>query len=232
MSNPIEGVNESVLVKNLGLVSYVPTFEAMQQFTINRDETSQDQIWLLEHHPVFTQGQAGKPEHMLAPGDIPVVQADRGGQVTYHGPGQFVAYVMIDIKRRKIGVRELVTALEESLVQVLARYDIQAYPKPDAPGVYVNEDKIASLGLRIKKGRSYHGLALNVDMDLSPFNRINPCGYQGLNMTQMADLCEQVELSNIQLQWLEQFGRLLALPMQIVDIVESKKSVSHSGIQS
>ncbi|WP_422382801.1 lipoyl(octanoyl) transferase LipB [Marinicellulosiphila megalodicopiae] len=204
----------------------------MQQFTINRDETSQDQIWLLEHHPVFTQGQAGKPEHMLAPGDIPVVQADRGGQVTYHGPGQFVAYVMIDIKRRKIGVRELVTALEESLVQVLARYDIQAYPKPDAPGVYVNEDKIASLGLRIKKGRSYHGLALNVDMDLSPFNRINPCGYQGLNMTQMADLCEQVELSNIQLQWLEQFGRLLALPMQIVDIVESKKSVSHSGIQS
>ena len=214
MSEPI--FNEAVLVKNLGLVAYQPTFEAMQSFTINREETSQDQIWLLEHNPVFTQGQAGKAEHLLAPGDIEVVQVDRGGQVTYHGPGQFVAYVMLDIKRRKIGVRELVTALENSLIQTLERYEIKAYAKADAPGVYVDEKKVASLGLRIKKGRSYHGLGLNVDMDLSPFNRINPCGYQGLEMTQMADLCEQVELSNVQMQWLEQFCQLLALPVQIV----------------
>ena len=209
-------LTEAVLVKNLGLVAYQPTFEAMQSFTINRDENSQDQIWLLEHKPVFTQGQAGKAEHLLAPGDIEVIQVDRGGQVTYHGPGQFVAYVMLDIKRRKIGVRELVTALENSLIQTLARYEINAYAKADAPGVYVDEKKVASLGLRIKKGRSYHGLGLNVDMDLSPFNRINPCGYQGLEMTQMANLCEQVELSNVQMQWLEQFCQLLALPVQIV----------------
>jgi len=209
-------LTEAVLVKNLGLVAYQPTFEAMQSFTINRDENSQDQIWLLEHQRVFTQGQAGKAEHLLAPGDIEVIQVDRGGQVTYHGPGQFVAYVMLDIKRRKIGVRELVTALENSLIQTLARYEINAYAKADAPGVYVDEKKVASLGLRIKKGRSYHGLGLNVDMDLSPFNRINPCGYQGLEMTQMADLCEQVELSNVQMQWLEQFCQLLALPVQIV----------------
>ncbi len=177
-------------MRHLGLAEYLPTLEAMRSFTAERDENTPDEIWLLQHPRVFTQGQAGKAEHLLAPGDIPVVQVERGGQVTYHGPGQLVAYLMLDLRRQKLGVRELVTAMERALVDVLASYGIEAAPKADAPGVYVNGDKIASLGLRVRNGCSFHGLALNVDMDMSPFQRINPCGYAGLKMIQLKDLLE------------------------------------------
>jgi lipoyl(octanoyl) transferase len=177
-----------LVVRHLGLVEYQPTLEAMRQLTRERDEQTPDEIWLLQHPRVFTQGQAGKAEHLLAPGDIPVVQVERGGQVTYHGPGQLVAYLMLDLRRLDLGVRELVTAMEQSLVDLLAGYDIEAAPKADAPGVYVAGDKIASLGLRVSRGCSFHGLALNVDMDMTPFSRINPCGYAGLKMVQMRDL--------------------------------------------
>ncbi|WP_255840540.1 lipoyl(octanoyl) transferase LipB [Pseudomonas benzenivorans] len=162
----------------------------MRRLTAERDESTPDEIWLLQHPRVFTQGQAGKPEHLLSPGDIPVIQVERGGQVTYHGPGQLVAYLMLDLRRLDLGVRELVTAMEQSLVDVLASYSVVAAPKADAPGVYVEGAKIASLGLRIRNGRSFHGLALNVDMDMSPFWRINPCGYAGLKMVQLRDLLD------------------------------------------
>jgi lipoyl(octanoyl) transferase len=177
-----------LVVRHLGLVEYQPTLEAMRRLTAERDEHSPDEIWLLQHPRVFTQGQAGKAEHLLAPGDIPVVQVERGGQVTYHGPGQLVAYLMLDLRRSGMGVRELVTAMEQSLVDVLAGYGVEAAPKADAPGVYVRGEKIASLGLRVSRGCSFHGLALNVDMDMSPFLRINPCGYAGLKMVQLRDL--------------------------------------------
>ena len=177
-----------LVVRHLGLADYLPTLEAMRHLTAERDEQTPDEIWLLQHPRVFTQGQAGKPEHLLAPGDIPVVQVERGGQVTYHGPGQLVAYLMRDLRRLDLGVRELVSAMELSLVDVLAGYGIEAAPKAEAPGVYVKDDKIASLGLRVRRGCSFHGLALNVDMDMMPFQRINPCGYAGLKMVQMKDL--------------------------------------------
>jgi lipoyl(octanoyl) transferase len=177
-----------VIVRQLGLQDYLPIWQAMQNFTDSRTTDTPDEIWLVEHKPVFTQGQAGKAEHILAPGDIPVVNVDRGGQVTYHGPGQQVLYVLLDIKRRKIGVRQLVTALEESVVKLMADHNIQAYPKKDAPGVYVADAKLCSVGLRIRKGCSFHGLALNVNMDLAPFQRINPCGYAGMEMVNSADL--------------------------------------------
>ncbi len=177
--------------RELGQVDYEPTWHAMQRFTDSRDPHTADEVWLLEHAPVFTQGQAGKAEHVLFPGDIPVVQVDRGGQVTYHGPGQLVAYLMLDVRRSGIGVRELVSRIERSLIDLLASYGVEAAAKPDAPGVYVNGAKIASLGLRIRNGRSFHGLALNVDMNLQPFQRINPCGYAGMSMTQLADQVDE-----------------------------------------
>ena len=181
-------MSEALVIRDLGLVDYTETWQRMQQFTDTRDDSTVDEIWLLEHPPVFTQGQAGKAEHLLFPGDLPVVQVDRGGQVTYHGPGQLVAYVLLDIKRRKIGVRQLVTLIEQVIIQALAAYHVQAYPKADAPGVYVDEAKVASLGLRVRKGCTFHGLALNVAMDLSPFSRINPCGYAGMRMVQSSEL--------------------------------------------
>ncbi|MFC0709650.1 lipoyl(octanoyl) transferase LipB [Azorhizophilus paspali] len=174
-------------VRELGLLDYLPAWQAMQRFTDQRGAQTPDELWLLEHPPVFTQGQAGKAEHLLFPGDIPVVQVDRGGQVTYHGPGQLVGYLLLDVRRSGIGVRELVSRIERSLIELLAGYDVEAHARPDAPGVYVGEMKIASLGLRIRNGRSFHGLALNVDMDLAPFQRINPCGYAGMLMTQLKD---------------------------------------------
>ena len=177
-------------VRELGLVDYPVAWQAMQRFTNERQPDTVDEIWLLQHPRVFTQGQAGKAEHLLLPGDIPVIQADRGGQVTYHGPGQLVCYLMLDVRRLGFGVRELVSRIEQRLIDLLASYDVQALAKPDAPGVYVQGAKIASLGLRIRNGRSFHGLALNVDMDLEPFGRINPCGYAGMAMTQLADLVE------------------------------------------
>ncbi|WP_285275530.1 lipoyl(octanoyl) transferase LipB [Halopseudomonas bauzanensis] len=180
-----------LIVRNLGLVEYQPTLEAMRKLTAERDADTPDEIWLLQHPAVFTQGQAGKAEHLLAPGDIPVIQVERGGQVTYHGPGQLVGYLMLDLRRLGLGVRELVSAMERSLVDLLASYGVEAAPKPDAPGVYVDGAKIASLGLRVRRGCSFHGLALNVDMDMQPFQRINPCGYSGLQMVQLSELVSQ-----------------------------------------
>jgi len=173
-------------IRHLGQSDYTPVWQAMQTFTDNRDEKTADEIWLVQHPPVFTQGQTGRAEHLLATGDIPVVQVDRGGQVTYHGPGQIVAYTLIDIKRMELGVRALVNGLEEAIITVLNSYDVDAERLPGAPGIYVGGTKIASLGLRIRNGRSFHGLALNVDMDLEPFQRINPCGYEGMQVTNLS----------------------------------------------
>ncbi len=183
----------------LGRVEYAPTWRAMQSFTDVRDATTPDEVWFLEHAPVFTQGLNGKREHLLAPGDIPVVGIDRGGQVTYHGPGQLVVYPLIDLRRRGIGVRELVVALESAVIALAAAHGISASGRRDAPGVYVAGRKLASLGLRIRRGCSYHGLALNVDMDLEPFGRINPCGMAGLEMTQLAALGVAGDLHEIAL---------------------------------
>ena len=199
----------NLICRDLGVIDYAETWERMKQFTQDRTKNDADEIWLLEHPSLFTQGQAGKEEHLLAPGNIPVIQVDRGGQVTYHGPGQIVAYVMVDLKRLGIGVRDLVSVLENSVVGTLALNSIEAYPKPDAPGVYVNEQKIASLGLRVRRGCSFHGLALNVDMDLTPFNRINPCGYQGLQMVDMKRLNQDVILSNVKVQLANQLAEQL-----------------------
>jgi lipoyl(octanoyl) transferase len=175
----------TLLVRRLGLSDYEPVWRAMQDFTDQRDENTPDELWLVQHPPVFTQGQAGKAEHVLAPGDIPVVQVDRGGQVTYHGPGQIVAYPLLDIRRSGLGVRELVNRIEESIIRVLQHYGVDGVRRAGAPGIYVNDEKIASLGLRVRRGRTFHGLAFNIDMDLEPFQRINPCGYEGLQVTQL-----------------------------------------------
>jgi lipoyl(octanoyl) transferase len=183
-----------LIIRELGLVDYLPTLAAMRQFTDSRSAVAPDELWLLQHPPVFTQGQAGKPAHVLAPGAIPVIQADRGGQVTYHGPGQWLVYLMLDLRRRQLGVRDLVSLIERSVVQLLQEYAICAAAKPQAPGVYVAGEKIASLGLRVRRGCSYHGLALNVDMDLEPFGRINPCGYEDLRVTSMARLLPDTHL--------------------------------------
>ncbi len=176
---------DTLRVRKLGRVDYEPVWRAMQQFTDERTELTVDELWLLEHSPVFTLGQAGKAEHLLAPGDIPVVHADRGGQVTYHGPGQIVAYPLVDIRRRHIGVRDLVSRIEQAIIQVLDQYGVQGERLAGAPGIYVNGAKIASLGLRVRRGCAFHGLAFNIDMDLEPFQRINPCGFHGLEITQL-----------------------------------------------
>ncbi|HEY3645245.1 MAG TPA: lipoyl(octanoyl) transferase LipB [Gammaproteobacteria bacterium] len=176
------------VIKHLGKVEYEPTWRAMEKFTLERGPATADEIWFLEHPPVFTLGMAGKMEHVLAPGDIPVVQIDRGGQVTYHGPGQLVVYPLIDLRRQKLGVRELVEALENSVIDTLQGYGIAARGRRDAPGVYVDARKVCSIGIRVRRGCSYHGIAFNVAMDLSPFQRINPCGYAGLEMTQVSAL--------------------------------------------
>jgi lipoyl(octanoyl) transferase len=177
-------------VRRLGLMDYETVWHAMQAFTDSRDENTADEIWLVEHPPVFTQGQAGRAEHLLAPGDIPVIQVDRGGQVTYHGPGQIVAYTLIDIRRLELGVRELVTGIEDAILAVLDGYGVKAQRLAGAPGIYVDGVKIASLGLRVRKGKSFHGLALNVNMDLEPFQRINPCGYEGMQVTNLSALSD------------------------------------------
>lgn len=179
---------DALHVRVVGRASYQPVWQQMQAFTRSRDQDTPDELWLVEHPPVFTLGRNGKMEHVLAPGDIPVVPIDRGGQVTYHGPGQLVVYLLLDIRRREVGVRELVMQIEQSVIGLLARYGIVAAGDRDAPGVYVQGRKIAALGLRVTKGCTYHGLSLNVDMDLEPFQRINPCGYAGLQVTQCKDL--------------------------------------------
>jgi lipoyl(octanoyl) transferase len=184
-------VNQPLTFEDLGTVDYESTWSAMNAFTLGRDENQEDECWFLQHNPVFTLGQAGKPEHILNPHQIPVVNTDRGGQVTYHGPGQLVAYLLVDIKRRKIGIRQLVDLIENSIIELLDGYGIVAATRKGAPGVYVEEKKIAALGLRIKQGCSYHGLSLNVDMDLEPFSYINPCGYPGMSVTQLRELLEE-----------------------------------------
>jgi len=193
-------MNNRVVIRDLGLADYESTWKEMQVFTETRDADTPDEIWLLEHPPVFTQGQAGKAEHLLNTGDIPVIKVDRGGQVTYHGPGQLVAYVLVDIKRAGMGVRNLVTGIENAIIATLGENDVVASATPDAPGVYVSGRKIASLGLRIKKGCSFHGLALNIDMSLEPFLRINPCGYVGLEMVQLTELVGATDMSLIKQQ--------------------------------
>ena len=181
-------IQDKLIIRYLGITPYQETWQAMSNFTEQRDQNTIDEIWLVEHSPVFTQGLAGKAEHLLTNSNIPVVKSDRGGQITYHAPGQLIAYLLINIRRKDFNVRSLVTIIEQAIIDVLADHNVNAIAKPDAPGVYVDGKKIASLGLKIRKGCSFHGLALNVDMDLSPFLQINPCGYAGLEMTQCRDL--------------------------------------------
>jgi len=185
-------------VRSLGRLEYVPTWRAMQDFTARRTAETPDEIWLLEHPPVYTQGQAGKPEHLIAETDIPVVPIDRGGQITYHGPGQVVAYVLVDLRRRGYGIRELVARLEQAVIDLLAAQGVAAARLAGAPGVYVAGAKIAALGLRVKQGCTYHGLALNVDMNLAPFAAINPCGYAGMPVTQCRDLGVALPLAQVE----------------------------------
>ncbi|WP_174249714.1 lipoyl(octanoyl) transferase LipB [Candidatus Sodalis sp. SoCistrobi] len=206
-------VSQSLVIRQLGLQPYERVSLAMHRFTDARSDASADEIWLVQHPQVFTQGQAGKAEHLLQPGAIPVVQSDRGGQVTFHGPGQQVMYVLLDLRRRRrLGVRNLVTLLEQTVVATLARLSINAHARADAPGVYVGADKICSLGLRIRQGCSFHGLALNVAMDLSPFLRINPCGYAGLRMTQVSELAPGTGIDDVAPLLIAECLRLLDAP--------------------
>lgn len=200
------------LFKSLGLVDYIPTWHAMQEYVDSRDEQSEDRIWLLEHNPVFTLGQKADPSHVIAAGDIPTVKIDRGGEVTYHGPGQLVVYPQILLERYGLGVRSLVTLLEESVIELLQLHGVEGKANPDAPGVYINAAKVASIGLRIRRGASYHGLSINVDMDMSAFQRINPCGYEGQQMTQLADHIENYSLKQAE--------------SEIVDILAKKLTIA------
>jgi lipoyl(octanoyl) transferase len=206
-----------ILVRELGRQPYEPVWRAMQAFTDARGAETTDELWVLEHDPVFTLGQAGKWEHVLAPGDIPVVPVDRGGQVTYHGPGQIVAYPLIDLRRLKVGVRELVSAIEQAIIDTLAHWSIVAQRRDGAPGVYVGAAKIAALGLRVRRGCSFHGLAFNVAMDLEPFHRINPCGYQGLAVTQMIDFPNSGSLAEVQAILIDELARQFGLTPQRAD---------------
>lgn len=180
-------MNDVIFVRHLNCIDYRSCWEAMRKFTDERTNDTADEFWVVEHFPVFTQGQNGKLKHILNAGDIPVIQSDRGGQVTYHGPGQLVIYPLIDIERKKINIRDLVTSLENAVIDLLKSFNIAAFSKREAPGVYVDHKKICSIGLRVRRGRAYHGLALNVNMDLEPFSRINPCGFENLKMSQLSD---------------------------------------------
>jgi len=197
VSAAIEAASPGPILRWLGRAEYLPTWEAMQRQVDASGPSTPDEIWFLEHPPVFTLGMNARPEHLLAPGDIPVVNIDRGGQVTYHGPGQLVVYPLLDLSRLKLGVRDLVIAIERAIADTVAEWGIAAAGRRDAPGVYVDGRKLASIGLRIRRGRSYHGLALNVAMDLEPFRRINPCGYAGLEMTRLVDLGGPAELRTV-----------------------------------
>ena len=217
MSRPAHNLSPAITVRNLGLQDYEPLWRAMQRFTDTRTPETADEIWFTEHPPVFTLGINASREHLLAAGDIPVVQIDRGGQVTYHGPGMLMIYPLIDLKRLGLGVRDLVTALEQSVVDLASGYGIDARARPDAPGVYAGDAKFASVGLRIRRGASYHGMALNVRVDLEPFLRINPCGYAGLEMTDLATLGGDGDLDSVRDTLLPHFLR--HLNMQDVEIV-------------
>ena len=217
MSRPAQNLSPTITVRSLGLQDYEPLWRAMQRFTDTRTLETADEIWFTEHPPVFTLGLNASREHLIATGDIPVVQIDRGGQVTYHGPGMLMIYPLIDLKRLGLGVRDLVTALEQSVVDLAAGYGIDARARPDAPGVYVGDTKFASVGLRIRRGASYHGMALNVRVDLEPFMRINPCGYAGLEMTDLATLGGDGDLDAVREKLLPHF--LAHLRLQDADVV-------------
>ncbi len=207
----------TLIWRRLGLIDYADSWQAMQAFTDSRNADTPDELWTLQHPRVFSQGQAGKAEHLLNHGDIPVVASDRGGQVTYHGPGQWVAYVLFDLKRGRSGIRRLVGELEQAVISVLAQYDIDGQLKDGAPGVYVGERKIASLGLRVRRGCSYHGLSLNTNMDLEPFSRINPCGYPGLQPTQIGELVNGLDAAEVERQLAQNIAGKLNLDLQIAD---------------
>lgn len=201
---------DTIKIRKLGTRDYSETWQAMREFTEQRKPETTSEIWLLQHPPVFTQGQAGKPEHLLHPGKIPVIQSDRGGQVTYHGPGQLIVYLLLNLKQLGLGVRGLVNVMEASVVELLAAHGIAANTRRSAPGVYVGDSKIASLGLRVRKGYCYHGLALNVDMNLEPFSRINPCGFTGLSVTQLSDLGVKDDIDQVGEQLLALLRKRLA----------------------
>lgn len=214
-------LEQYAIIKHLGMRDYAEVQNEMQQFNEQRDESTADEIWFVEHPPVFTLGTNSKPEHLLNPDNIPVVQSDRGGQVTYHAPGQLIAYVLIDVRRKKMGVRKLVSALEAAVIKLLAKHGITAAADPKAPGVYVAGEKIAALGLRVKQGGCYHGLSLNVDMDLAGFDRINPCGYPGLRVTSMKE--QGVPIGIQQVTW--KLMNELCMQLNIVNISEQKAGI-------
>ena len=200
---------QKLIIKQLGIQNYESVWQAMKAFTQSRAPTSPDELWLVEHPPIYTLGLNGKHEHVIDPGTIPVVNVDRGGQVTYHGPGQLVAYTLVDLNRLHIGVKEFVRQLEQTIINLLADYNISANGREDAPGVYVNQAKIAALGLRVKKNNVYHGLSLNVDMDLEPFNRINPCGYEDMTVTQLKELTHFKDIDEISQKFIGYFTRIM-----------------------
>ena len=215
----MDAVTPVLHVRQLGRRPYQPVWDAMERFTAERGDLGTDELWLVEHDPVYTLGQAGKPEHVLMPGDIPVIRCNRGGQVTYHGPGQLVAYPLVDIRRLGIGVRELVNRIEQAIIDTLAHWRITAERRTGAPGVYVGEAKIAALGLRVRHGCSFHGLAFNVNMDLSPFYGINPCGYTGLQVTQLVELAGETALSEVAAELVSQLSGQLGLqPAWLADM--------------
>lgn len=220
-----------IVVRNLGLQGYEPIWHAMQKFTDTRDASTGDEIWFCQHEPVFTLGLNSAPEHLLATGDIPVVQIDRGGQVTYHGPGQLMIYPLIDIRRANIGVRELVTALEQCVVDLASEFGIEAASRCDAPGVYVDGVKLASIGLRIRRGASFHGMALNVDVDLEPFSRINPCGFKGLEVTDLNRLSAEKNLDAVRDRLLPHLLRHLRLDDSTLVPVEGLESLDRTDVR-
>src|SRR5690348_8197246 len=216
--SPVPGP-QPLLIRHLGRQPYTPVWQAMRAFTDARGADTPDELWLLEHDPVFTLGQAGRMEHVLAPGDIPVIPVDRGGQVTYHGPGQIVAYPLLDLRRLGIGVRDLVCRIEQAIIDTLAHWNIVAVRREGAPGVYVNDAKIAALGLRVRRGCTFHGLAFNINMDLEPFRRINPCGYQGLQVTQVVDLGGASQLAQVEDVLVTELCRQFGLEARAVEPV-------------
>ncbi|MEW8373964.1 MAG: lipoyl(octanoyl) transferase LipB [Candidatus Thiodiazotropha sp.] len=210
-------VSARLLVRQLGMQPYPDAWQAMQAYTDARSDRSPDQLWLLEHPPVFTLGQAGKREHLIDPGEIPVIETDRGGQVTYHGPGQLIAYLLLDLRRARLGVRTLVSHLEGAVIALLAEQGVAAAARRDAPGVYIDGSKVASLGLRVRRGCSFHGLSLNVNMDLSPFKRIDPCGYPGLRITQLADQHIDTDIAGLGRQFSVHLAAALGYTLSFVD---------------
>ncbi|MED5509703.1 MAG: lipoyl(octanoyl) transferase LipB [Pseudomonadota bacterium] len=202
-----------MIIKDLGLVDYQPVVDKMREFTLSRDADTEDELWLLEHQPVFTQGANGQAEHVLDLHDIPLVATDRGGQVTYHGPGQLIAYPLIDLRRYKSGVREMVSRLEQTVISMLSDFDIDAYARKDAPGVYVDERKIASLGLRVKRGACYHGVSFNIDMDLTPFSYINPCGQAGMEVIDLTSLGIKLDMADAKQQFISAFNKQMQTGM-------------------